>query len=180
MMITIFIFLLLLGILGMVVEYTKCARKPNYSAAEESDDHLINHLYLQTEGMGREEDGHEPEQQAYLLADKQLVKSKTLWGILALSFSFSRNFKKLFQMSFVQPKNEFLRVVDGIRVILLGWVITGTTFMFSFYALPSNFTQSTLYFQDTFFNIVANNMLAFDGLFFISGFIVVYELLRRH
>ena len=95
MMITILIFLLLLGILGVVVEYTKCARKPNYASSEDSDDHLINHLYLQGE-MDTAEDSQSPEQQAYFLADKQLVKSKTLWGILALSFSFSRNFKKLF------------------------------------------------------------------------------------
>ena len=64
--------LLAIGFIGIAVEYSKCLDKPGDQ---------LNRLAVPEEPKQRK--------------DKEILKSKTKWGLFFLSFSFTRNMRKL-------------------------------------------------------------------------------------
>ena len=105
--------------------------------------------------------------------------SKTLWGILLLSFSFKRNAKRLFQFSVIRRKKGKTTMIEGLRVIFLFWVMIGNTFLFSFYSYPANFTKVYDISQNYIFITLLNTELSFDSLLFIIAFLTAYDLIEK-
>jgi hypothetical protein len=105
--------------------------------------------------------------------------SKTLWGILLLSFSFKRNAKRLFRFSVIRRKHVKTTLIEGARVIFLFWVMIGNTFLFSFYSFPANFEKVNDISQNYFFITLFNNELAFDTLLFFIAFLTAYDLMEK-
>jgi hypothetical protein len=105
--------------------------------------------------------------------------SKTLWGILLLSFSFARNARRLFYFSILRRNKRITTQIEGLRVLFLFWVIIGNTFLYSFYSFPANFDKKKDIAQNYFFITLFNNEFAFDTLLFFSAFYTAYELSKE-
>lgn len=182
-MIVVFVFLILIGILGLVVEKTSLGNKPNLNNEEDeqNDDNYWSKYYGQ-DGFGAEDDQNEKmceEYQKYCVAEGKLIKSKTLWGILLLSFSYGRNAKRLFQFSVISRKHYKSAMIEGARVIFLFWVMAGNTFLYSFFSYPANFDKKTDIAQNYLFITIFNNEFAFDAMIFFTAFLTGHDLLER-
>lgn len=105
--------------------------------------------------------------------------SKTLWGILLLSFSFARNARRLFYFSILRRNKTITTQIEGLRVLFLFWVIIGNTFLYSFYSFPANFDKKKDIAQNYFFITLFNNEFAFDTLLFFTAFYTAYELSKE-
>ena len=181
-MIVVFVFLCLLGIMGLVVEKTNLGNKPNLKKDEEEQEENYWDKFYGQDGFEVEEDKGEKmddEYQRYCKDEGKLIMSKTLWGILLLSFSFGRNSKRLFQFSVIKRKNVKSTLIEGAKVILLVWVMAGNTFLFSFFSYPSNFENKRDIAQNYFFLTIFNNEFAFDSLLFLIALFTGYELIEK-
>ncbi len=95
--------LVAIGAIGISVEYTKCLDRPA--------DHLM-HEGLPLEMKDR--------------SDKQLLRSKTKTGLFFLSFSFTRNIRKLTSVGKGGGGDGFdpkLEVFAGVRTMSMMYVI---------------------------------------------------------
>ena len=178
-MIVVFVFLWLLGIMGLVVEKTNLGNKPNLKKEEEEQEENYWDKFYGQDGFEVEEDKGEKmddEYQRYWKDEGKLIMSKTLWGIILLSFSFGRNSKRLFQFSVIKRKHVKSTLIEGAKVISLFWVMAGNTFLFSFYSYPANFENKKDISQNYFFMTIFNNEFAFDSLLFLIALFTGYEL----
>mmetsp|Transcript_852 Transcript_852/g.1008 ORF Transcript_852/g.1008 Transcript_852/m.1008 type:complete len:334 (-) Transcript_852:656-1657(-) len=119
------------------------------------------------------------EYQDFCKSEGKLIRSKNLWGILLLSFSFKRNAKRLFKFSVIRRKYGKTTMIEGLRVLFLLWIIIGNTFLFSFYSFPANFTKVYDISQNYIFITLLNNELSFDSLLFIIAFLTAYDLMEK-
>lgn len=141
-MIVVFVFLCLLGIMGLVVEKTNLGNKPNLKKEDEEQEEAYWGKFYGQDGFEAKEDNDEKmddEYQRYKKEEGNLIMSKTLWGIILLSFSFGRNSKRLFQFSVIKRKHAKSTLIEGAKVFSLFWVMAGNTFLYSFYSYPANF-----------------------------------------
>ena len=94
-------FLVAFSLIGWFVEYSNWGSKPVQDDEDEDEmweneswaSSLINH------GIQNEGEPLSYEQQLAREKEIKLIKSKTLWGLIFLSFSLPRNCKKLFKMT---------------------------------------------------------------------------------
>lgn len=181
-MVVVFVFLCLLGIMGLVVEKTNLGNKPNLKKEEEEQEEAYWGKFYGQEGFEAKEDNEEKmddEYQKYKKEEGNLIMSKTLWGIILLSFSFGRNAKRLFQFSVIKRKHTKLMLIEGAKVFSLFWVISGNTFLYSFYSYPANFENKKDISQNYFFMTIFNNEFAFDSLLFLTALFTGYELIEK-
>lgn len=181
-MIVVFVFLIILGFLGLIVEKTKIGNKPNLKNEEdEQGEENYWDKYYGQEGFAAEEDPNvmSDEYQKFCKAEGKLIMSKTLWGILLLSFSFGRNSKRLFQFSVIRRKHVKTSLLEGSRVMFMFWVMIGNTFLYSFYSYPANFDKKSDIAQNYFFITMFNNEFAFDTLLFFTAFLTAYDLMEK-
>lgn len=181
-MIVVFVFLIILGFLGLIVEKTKIGNKPNLKNEEdEQGEENYWDKYYGQEGFAAEEDQNvmSDEYQKFCKAEGKLIMSKTLWGILLLSFSFGRNSKRLFQFSVIRRKHVKTSLLEGSRVMFMFWVMIGNTFLYSFYSYPANFDKKSDIAQNYFFITMFNNEFAFDTLLFFTAFLTAYDLMEK-
>jgi hypothetical protein len=173
-MLVVFVFLIVLGLLGLIVENTSLGQKPNLKSDEEEAIDNFWDKYYGNDGFSADDDEKEKmdsEYQKFTEAENKLIMSKTLWGILLLSFSFKRNAKRLFEFSIIKRKHSKTTMIEGLRVVFLFWVMIGNTFLYSFYSYPANFHKMNEMSQSYFFITLFNNELAFDTLLFLIAFI---------
>jgi len=140
-------FLALLCIFGIIVEYTNLFGKVDYTDVEESQ------------------------------KDKVLVHSKNPLGKLFISFSFSRNLRKMFWTP--QNKGDYLSVFNGIRVISMGYIIFGHIHE-SFGVLPIANGQEMAKIQTSWYGIfIMGAFYAVDVFFFLSAFLGAYLMIPK-
>lgn len=182
-MIVVFIFLIILGILGLIVEKTSLGNKPNLKSEEDEEEETYWDKYFGQEGFSADDEHNEnkmsDEYHKFCQAEGKLIMSKTLWGILLLSFSFGRNARRLFQFSVIKRQHVKTTLVQGFRVMFLFWVIVGNTLLYSFYAYPANFHKKLDIAQNYVFITLFNNEFAFDTLLFFTALLITYDLIEK-
>ena len=142
--------LFLVCITGIIVEYTNLFGTPNYQGIEEGDE-------------GKK--------------DKELVRSKSLPGRALLAFSFSRNLRKMFWAP--QGKNDYLSVLNGIRVLSMAYIILGHTHE-SFQGPPLINPEAALELVTNLNGmIVMGAFYAVDTFFFLSAFLGAYLMIPK-
>ena len=149
----------LLGLIGCFVEYTPLFNKAGAEQPEVDPD--VKDPYLI---------------ERYL--DRMLVDSKTKLGLFFLSFSFSRNLSKILYSK--QEGDANLRVLNGIRVFSMLWVMLGN----SFWAVLTNPVKTNPedveYIEKPFlFAIVPGGFFAVDAFFYVSAFLTAVLLLEK-
>ena len=99
----------------------------------------------------------------------KVEERKTKWALLLYSFSPINNLEKLFTVK--EGGDQTLAVLNGVRVLSIGWVIVGHGFSFIQFAPIVNMSTMNLMLKDTFFGIVPGGFYAVDSFFFLSGFL---------
>lgn len=179
-MIVVVIFLFLLSIMGLIVEKTNLANRPNLKEEEEEEDKdFWQNMFDDNPIADRKNLTKDEEYEKFKEEESKLIMSKTLWGILLLSFSFSRNAKRLFQFSVIRRKNVKTSSIEGTKVFFLFWIMIGNTFLYSFYSFPANFDKKKDIGKNFWFITLFNNEFAFDTWLFFIAFILGNEFLEK-
>ncbi|CAI2360836.1 unnamed protein product [Moneuplotes crassus] len=109
--------------------------------------------------------------------DKALIKSKTLLGKTLLAFSPARNLRKMFYTP--QRDDDYLTVLNGVRVISMYMVILGHTGSIMVSAGVSN-PQSNLDLLSSWWAIlIGAGFYSVDTFFFISAFLATYLMIDK-
>ena len=145
-----FSILAVLFIVGIVVEYTPLFGKTNYQNISEDDDSK---------------------------RDKEIIKSKDQLGLFFLSFSPVRNLRKMFYTP--QRKDDYLTVLNGIRVISMYYVVLGHTPSVLGIAPNLNLTAMTTIPQSWWVIYFAVGFYSVDVFFFISAFLATYLMISK-
>ena len=139
-----------LFIIGVIVEYTALFGQPDYNGMKEDDDSR---------------------------RDKELIKSKDRLGLFFLSFSPSRNLRKMFYAP--QRKDDYLTVFNGIRVISMYYVILGHT-PSAIGMVPNLNLSGMKTIPQTWWSIYfAIGFYSVDVFFFISSFLAKYLMISK-
>lgn len=147
---TLFGIIFLLGIMGILVEYTHLFGKPLPPSYEDLDD---------------------------AAKDKALVKSKNFLGLVLLSFSFSRNLRKTFWTP--QRENDYLTIFNGLRVISMGYIILGHVHE-TLPVLPiqnPDFGDDIIH--NFYLVFILGGFYAVDVFFFMSAFLGAYLMIGK-
>mmetsp|Transcript_2685 Transcript_2685/g.3142 ORF Transcript_2685/g.3142 Transcript_2685/m.3142 type:complete len:565 (+) Transcript_2685:330-2024(+) len=100
-------------------------------------------------------------------------------GLALFSFSFKNNLSKLFEVS--EKGDQDLRILNGIRVISICWVVLGHTFMISMGTRLTNIISALSTLDNWYFALVPGGFFAVDMFFYMSGFLTFYLLtLKMH
>ena len=99
---------------------------------------------------------------------------KSKLGLAFYSFSPINNVKKLFTVS--KRGDQSLAVLNGVRVLSIGWVVVGHSFNFILLVPTVNFANLSLLFEGTLFGIIPAGVFAVDTFFFLSGLLTCYLL----
>jgi peptidoglycan/LPS O-acetylase OafA/YrhL len=98
---------------------------------------------------------------------------------LLLSFSYYTNFKKIMQPT-VSRSGENLAVLNGLRVLSIGWVIVGHVCSFRMRYTPIvNIFDLLDVIDKPKFAIVYGAFYAVDTFFWLGGFLVAYLLIKE-
>ena len=141
-MILVIIFLIMLWILGVVVEFTSFGDHSPLSEYEK--EHM------------------------------KIEDRKSKLGLLFYSFSPINNIKKLFTVS--KKGDQSLAVLNGVRVLSIGWVVVGHSFNFILLIPTTNFINLSKIFEGTLFGLIPAGVYAVDTFFFLSGLLTCYLL----
>lgn len=106
--------------------------------------------------------------------NQQLAK-----GVLKflLPFSFYTNIKKLFHMN-TERTPEVITSLNGMRVLSMIWVVYGHQQTNTFF-YTANFLQIGRLVSKMPYQIISNAFPSVDTFFFMSGFLVAYNLLKE-
>jgi hypothetical protein len=109
--------------------------------------------------------------------DKELLKSKSKLGKAFLSFSFSRNLRKLFWTP--QKDTDYLTVLNGIRVISMAYIIFGHCHEVIAAMPVTNILTAGELVTEFYTNIVAGGFYSVDVFFFFSAFLGAYLMISK-
>lgn len=98
-------------------------------------------------------------------------------GLVFYSFSFRNNLEKLFTVDDRGDSN--LKVINGIRVFSICWVITGHVFMNLSGSPMTNLLTVLNITEKWYFALVPGGFFAVDVFFYMSGFLTFYLLTQR-
>lgn len=121
----------LLLIIGLITEYSTFFSKPGLG------DHDFRYL---------EDNMDDPMTDNQV--DKDLVQSKTKLGLFFLSFSPGRNLRKIFYTE--ERENDPLRMINGVRVLSMLWVIVGHAYFTATRAPLVNLMELGNFYQEFF------------------------------
>lgn len=99
---------------------------------------------------------------------------KTKMGLLFFSFSLKNNIQKLFEVNDRGDSN--LKILNGIRVFSIGWVIVGHVYMTIIGFPASNIMTGLSITTDWYFALIPGGFYAVDVFFFMSGLLTFYLL----
>ena len=141
--------------IGIAVEYSKCLDKPA---------HLLELARVPEEAKKR--------------TDKDLLKSKTKWGLFFLSFSFTRNIRKLTTVgSGGEGFDSNLEAFAGVRAMSMMYVILGHTCLVMMQGV--NYQNLGAEISGSFGTFVQGAFYAVDAFFCMAGFLGTYVLLGK-
>ena len=152
--------LLAVGFIGIAVEFSKCLDKPGDQ---------LNRIGVPPEPNHRK--------------DKDIIKSKTKWGLFFLSFSFTRNMRKLTTVSGGggggggEGFDSNLEVFAGVRAMSMMYVILGH--VSSTMLQGVNIADLAQLMKSTFYTFVQGGFYAVDAFFCMAGFLGTYVLLGK-
>lgn len=109
--------------------------------------------------------------------DKELLKSKSKIGKVFLSFSFSRNMRKLFWTP--QKDDDYLTVLNGIRVISMAYIIFGHCHEVIGAMPVINIMSAGDIITEFYTEIVAGGFYSVDVFFFFSAFLGTYLMISK-
>ncbi|CAI2359891.1 unnamed protein product [Moneuplotes crassus] len=111
------------------------------------------------------------------LKDKNLVNSKSTLGLFFLSFSPSRNFKKMFYAP--QKDDDYLSVLNGIRVISTYFVVLGHTSSGNLIGGVYNILTAEELFGTWWAILAGIGYYSVDVFFFLSAFLASYLMISK-
>jgi hypothetical protein len=116
-------------------------------------------------------------EKTHWLMTSRIEERKTNVGLFFYSFSFKNNIEKLFTVSDRGDAN--LRILNGIRVLSICWVIVGHGAT-NLAAAPATNMQSALQLvHKWYFPIIPGGYFAVDVFFFLSGFLTFFMLTSK-
>lgn len=106
------------------------------------------------------------------------VKLKFNWFIEI--FSMYRGYKKLMTKRSLNSKQVDVRVIDGLRVISMLWIIVIHSYNFGFqWLLFDNLNKVDNVYKEALIQWVANGTFSVDNFFLISGFLAWFKCLNN-
>ena len=87
------------------------------------------------------------------------------------------NLQKLFYVK--EGGDQSLAVLNGVRVLSIGWVIVGHGFIFMNIGVVKNIQTYSLLMEDKLFGIIPGGFYAVDSFFFLSGLLTFYLLTEK-
>uniref|UniRef100_A0A7S3KB49 Acyltransferase 3 domain-containing protein n=1 Tax=Euplotes crassus TaxID=5936 RepID=A0A7S3KB49_EUPCR len=109
--------------------------------------------------------------------DKALVNSKGLLGKIFLSFSPSRNLKKMFYSP--QKDDDYLTVLNGIRVISMYFVILGHAAGIMVNGGATNIVDTFSIISTWWVILIGTGFYSVDTFFFLSAFLATYLMIGK-
>jgi hypothetical protein len=143
--------LIVFGLMGIVVEHTQLCSKGEISPTVVGDAPI---------------------------SERDLLEFKTTTGRFLLSFSFSRNFNKIFFSEEYSDKG--IRIMLGLKFMAMVWIIYGKSFMgaWSFKALVNKEDIPEMS-QAFLFSFVPSSWFSYTIFFFVSGFLASHFLIQK-
>jgi hypothetical protein len=108
---------------------------------------------------------------------ENIEDKKTRLTLFFYSWSPIVNFKKLVTVK--QGGDQRLSVLNGVRVLSIGWVIVGHGFGFAALGAVKNIGTFSLLMNDKTFAIIPGGYYAVDSFFFLSGFLTFYIMTSK-
>ncbi|CAI2359170.1 unnamed protein product [Moneuplotes crassus] len=107
----------------------------------------------------------------------KIEERKTTWALALHSWNPIFNLQKLFTVK--EEGDKTLSVLNGVRVLSIGWVILGHSFAFLSISVVKNIQTLGVLFDSDFFSIVPGGIYAVDTFFFLSGFLTFALLISK-
>ena len=104
---------------------------------------------------------------------------KNRCALVFYSFSFSRNFLEIFTKSPKTIRDSKFAVLDGLRVQMTAWIILGHCYLLGDYFGDSSELLRYQALQNPLTQIVISADMAISFLYFMSGFIGMYALIKK-
>ena len=95
-------------------------------------------------------------------------QAKQKWALFFYAFNPVVNLQKLFH---IKEGDQRLAVLNGVRVLSIGWVIVGHGFSFVYAGAITNLATAMNLVNDPFFAIIPGGSFAVDTFFYLSGFL---------
>jgi len=108
---------------------------------------------------------------------EKIEDKKMPWALALHSWNPIVNLEKLFTVK--EGGDKTLSVLNGVRVLSIGWVILGHSFSFVTMSAIKNGQTLNVLFDSDFFSIVPGGIYAVDTFFFLSGFLTFALLISK-
>ncbi|CAI2384962.1 unnamed protein product [Moneuplotes crassus] len=102
---------------------------------------------------------------------------KMTWALALHSWNPIVNLSKLFTVK--DGGDKTLNVLNGVRVLSIGWVILGHSFAFVMFSTVKNGQTLKVLYDSDWFSIVPGGVFAVDTFFFLSGFLTFALLISK-
>mmetsp|Transcript_9091 Transcript_9091/g.8677 ORF Transcript_9091/g.8677 Transcript_9091/m.8677 type:complete len:382 (+) Transcript_9091:397-1542(+) len=102
---------------------------------------------------------------------------KMAWALALHSWNPIVNLQKLFTVK--DGGDKTLNVLNGVRVLSIGWVILGHSFAFVMFSSVKNSQSLKVLFESDWFSLVPGGYFAVDTFFFLSGFLTFALLISK-
>lgn len=108
--------------------------------------------------------------------DNKSSKQKNFFLKVLDCFDLCKNVNAIFKVSNQNQTFEYLRVLDGVRVLSTGWVIWGHVFGIAISSGLKNMYDFLNKIQNWGYCILLSAILSVDVFFFLSGFLLYFNL----
>lgn len=107
----------------------------------------------------------------------KIEQRKTKWALSLYSFNPFSNLLKILTVK--EGGDKTLAVLNGVRVLSMGWVIVGHGFVFAPLGTVSNLATMSAIVENPTFGFVIGGIYAVDTFFWLSGFLTFYILTTK-
>lgn len=113
--------------------------------------------------------------------DKTSIEAKKArWALVIYSFSLTRNFNEIFVKPSKSIKDKKFEVFNGLRFIMSIWIMLGHV-----YIVGSQYGNTGPIFKQQilswlFTQVIVSSDFAMSFFYFMSGFIVMFSLIKKY